>query len=306
MIQLQERHCPLCGPTTGKKEKYPANFSEEDLNETIFSARRIPDRRHFRMVVCNGCEMIYSDPSCDPGQLAALYKESVVNYDWQEKDIYQSYAPVLDRGLKYVQKRDTFVEVGGGRGFMLQYGAERNFETLLEVEPSADAEKKFVPFKTNSKFIRDVFVPGTLPPSSIDLICFFQMLDHVPNPAEFLKAVFESLKPGGVAVCVTHNTKALTAKILGEKSPIFDIEHTFLYNPSNMSKLFKKAGMETLEILGVPNRYPLKYWISLAPLPKMIKNPLLPLTQRMKFFNMRLNVNFGNFGIIARKPQSST
>ena len=184
---------------------------------------------------------------------------------------------------------------------MLRYGSEKGFSRQIEIEPSEDAERRFLSVGSSSKFIRGIFSRGILPSRSISLVCFFQMLDHVPNPKEFLTSVYDVLEPGGVAVCVTHNTKALTAKILGEKSPIFDIEHTYLYNPKNMAKLFEKAGMKSLETFGVPNRYPLKYWFNLAPLPKSIKKPILPLTEKFKFFNMRLNVNFGNFGLIAQK-----
>lgn len=302
MIQLERRDCPLCGPSAGKKVKYPAKFSENDLNEAIFSARRTPDRIHFQLVECDGCQTIYSDPCCDPSKLANLYQESIVNYSWQEQDIYLSYAPLLDRALPYVKTRGTFVEVGGGNGFMLKYGAEHGFAKQIEIEPSSDAEKKFQAPSANAKFIRGVFVPGTLPSNSVDLMCFFQMLDHVPDPYAFLCAVYDALAPGGVALCVTHNTQAWTAKCLGEKSPIYDIEHTFLYNPSNLGKLFEKAKMKPLENFGVRNNYPFKYWMNLAPMPRFLKKKVGYLGEKTNLLNFRLNVNFGNFGIIAQKP----
>lgn len=300
--ELQSRHCTLCGPSAGKKIKFPANFDPADLNATIFSARRAPDRRHFRLVECAGCGIIYSDPACDPSRLAFLYQQSSVNYGEQEEQIYESYAPVLDRGLKGLKSRKTFLEIGGGRGFMLKYGAEHGFDELIEIEPSADAEKKFVAPTRASRFIRGIFESGTLPPNSVSMACFFQMLDHVPDPLAFMKAVHEVLEPGGVAVCVTHNTGAFSARVLRERSPIYDIEHTYLFNPMNMAKLFATAGFSRMESFEVANNYALKYWFNLAPVPKGLKAKLQPRLEDSSLGSVKIKLNAGNFGMIGRKP----
>lgn len=301
-LKLETRYCTLCGPEGEKAVKYPPNFNEDDLNAAIFSARRMPDRRHFRLVECKKCGIIYSDPACDPSQLAKLYLQGLVNYGSQEEQIYSSYATVLDRALPSLKKRGTFLEIGGGRGFMLRYGATNGFAEQIEIEPSADAEKKFEPSSKNSRFMRGIFTKGTLPPNSVSFACFFQMLDHVPNPAGFLKDVLEALEPGGIAVCVTHNTRALSAKILGERSPIYDIEHTYLFNPENMAKLFANTGFEVVETFPVANRYALRYWMNLAPIGKGLKKGLMPALEKTHLADMKINLRAGNFGIIARKP----
>jgi len=304
MMQLETRHCTLCGPAAKKTVKFPANFNEADLNAAIFSARRSPDRKHFCLVECNSCGIIYSDPACDPSLLSALYQQGKVNYGTQEEQIYQSYSVVLDRALKRITKRDTFVEIGGGRGFMLKYGSQHGFKNLIEVEPSVDAERKFTPPHShpNAKFIRNIFIPGVLPKNSVSFSCFFQMLDHVPEPIEFLKSVHDAMEPGGVAVCVTHNTQALSAKLLNKKSPIYDIEHTYLFNPSNLSKLFAQAGFTQIESFSVSNRYALRYWLNLTPLPVFIKRGLLSVFELIGLADVKIKLNAGNFGVIGVKP----
>ncbi|MCM2279280.1 MAG: class I SAM-dependent methyltransferase [Oligoflexia bacterium] len=306
MIELETRHCTLCGPEAGKKVKYRPNFDEADLNAEIFSARRTPDRRHFRLVTCGGCGIIYSDPACDPGRLASLYLQSSVNYSRQEKQIYESYEPVLDRGLKLAKGRGVFLEIGGGTGFMLKYGARHGFAELVEIEPSGDAEAKFAAPAANARFVRGifderVFESGALTPGSVSLACFFQMLDHVPDPLTFLRNVHTALEPGGIAVCVTHDTQALSARLLGEKSPIFDIEHTYLFNPTNLSRLFARAGFSGMQAFEVANRYALRYWAQLAPMPRGFKSWLLPSLERLRLADVRIKLNAGNFALIGKK-----
>src|SRR5277367_1624144 len=99
MTRLESRYCPVCGPEMGKKQIFPPTFKEEDFNRKTFSARRVPDRRHFRIVECQGCQIAYSDPACDPSELNHLYEMGTVNYHEFEDQIFSSYEPVLNRGL---------------------------------------------------------------------------------------------------------------------------------------------------------------------------------------------------------------
>ncbi len=299
-IRMEERWCALCGRSAGKKELYPANFSADDLRASVFSARRAPDRRHYRLVECARCGIIFSDPSA-AGQLDELYSQSVVTYGPQEQQIYDSYAPILERAAAGLTRRGSFVEIGGGSGFMLRYGVGAGFEEQVEVEPSTDAERRFVAPSPRARFVCDVLTPATLAAGSASMVCFFQMLDHVPDPLEFLKIVHTVLEPGGVAVCVTHDSSALPTRLLGEASPIFDIEHTYLFNARNLAQMFTAAGFSAVEAFPVANDYALKYWLHLAPLPASPKRMLERVAERIGAAERRLKLKMGNVAAVARK-----
>ena len=72
------------------------------------------------------------------------------------------------------------------------------------------------------------------------------------------------LKPGGALFLIGHNRRAFSAKVLGRKSPIFDIEHLQLFSPVSVRHLLERAGFSRVEVRPVFNRYPLRYR---APLP---------------------------------------
>jgi SAM-dependent methyltransferase len=299
---MQIRDCTLCGPDAGKRVLYLANFSEQDLNKSIFSARRLPDGIHGQLVQCQTCEMIFCDPAVDTNVLSQLYQEALVHYDNLEGPIYDSYRPILEAGLVRLKgSRTSFLEIGGGSGFMLRFAKDNGFASATEIEPSRDAEKKFVPAAPSHKFICDIFRPGLVAKDSVSLSCFFQMLDHVPNPREFLQNVFEVMQSGGVAICVTHNTKAISARLLGEKSPIFDIEHTYLFNPENMKALFEKIGFKNVTTMRISNRYPILYWFNLFPFPRILKKVLNPILKALGMGKIRLSIPAGNFAVIGSK-----
>lgn len=302
-MELETRSCTLCGPEAAKHIKYRENFSLEDLNATIFSARRSPDKRHFRLVTCGSCGIIYSDPACAPQKLEALYQDSQVHYTSQEDDIYASYVPVLDHAARLSPNRGAFVEVGGGRGFMLRYGAEHGYAEQIEIEPSRDAQAKFEAPSPNARFVCDIFRSGTIPANSASLVCFFQVLDHLPDPMQFVRDAFEVLEPGGVAVGVTHNTQALSARLLGERSPIFDIEHTYLFNRANLYKLFRQAGFSQVSTYGIGNCYTTRHWLHLLPSPPKVKARALSLLERARLADVRINLRAGNVAVVGVKPK---
>jgi SAM-dependent methyltransferase len=245
--------------------------------------------------------MIYSDPATDPSLLAALYEKSLITYEAEEEQIYASYSVILDRALAGLRQRNAFVEVGGGRGFMLRYGHEKGFASQIEIEPSAEAERKFTPFSGGSRFIPGMFSNDILPAGTASLLCFFQVLDHIAEPRRFLENVFEALEPGGAAVCVTHDTSAWSARLLREHSPIFDIQHTYLFNPNNLAMLFRAAGFSEVETLPAANCYSIRYWLHLAPLPGPVKRGARVVLDWLRLAEKKVRLFAGNFATIARK-----
>ena len=142
------------------------------------------------------------------------------------------------------------------------------------------------------------------PDHSFDAICLFQVLDHVLDPATLLKECFQILKPGGLILCVNHNVDALSSKIMKERSPIVDIEHSYLYSPTTITRLFRRFGFEVKETGCVANRYSLSYLTQLAPMPTNLKQQILVLLDRIGLGRVPLRIPLGNLYMIARKPSS--
>jgi hypothetical protein len=89
----------------------------------------------------------------------------------------------------------------------------------------------------------------------------------------------------------------------GERSPVVDIEHTCLYGPDTMSRLFASHGFDVLNIGFALNIYSPYYIARLVPLPRMIKGFLLKCLKIKLFRCIRLTVPLGNLCLVARKPK---
>src|SRR5262249_8138219 len=94
---LRPTRCAICGSEGNTMELYPANFDLEALNPAVFSAPRLPDRTHYRLVKCNQCGLVRSDPIADPALLEHLYHQSTFTYGDEVADLKRTYGRYLAR-----------------------------------------------------------------------------------------------------------------------------------------------------------------------------------------------------------------
>jgi SAM-dependent methyltransferase len=300
MLELQPTRCAICGTKGNSKELYPANLDPAALNPANFSARRAPNRKHFRLVRCLRCGLVRSDPVADAATLEQLYRQSEFTYGSELPHLKRTYGKYLDIAGGFRSERDALLEIGCGNGFFLEEALARGWRTLRGVEPSHAAAEKA------SRSIRpcitcEVMRPGLFPPESFDIVCMFQVFDHFPDPRGVLSACHEVLRPGGLVLAINHNVEAMSARLLGERSPIFDIEHTFLWSADTMSRIFDVVGFETLKAGPLFNRFSLAYLAHLSPLPAALKRPSLACLEATGLAQLPLSLPLGNLFLVARK-----
>jgi hypothetical protein len=105
-------------------------------------------------------------------------------------------------------------------------------------------------------------------------------------------------------LCLNHNVDALSSRLLGERSPIIDIEHTYLYSPATLTRLLAKAGFEINEVGPVLNTYSVSYLARLVPAPAALKRAVLASLEYSRLGRVPLRVPLGNLYVIATKPAS--
>jgi SAM-dependent methyltransferase len=298
MLTLQ---CALCGKSQKQKELYPATFSDSKITSNTFSARRTPDRMHFRFVTCRKCGLIFSNPILPSEEIEKLYKSSKFSYATESAYLKKTYGHYLRRVLGNNTSADLkLLDVGCGNGFFLEEAKRMGVRYVYGVEPGRESVKK-APKLLQKNIKIALFTDTTFPADSFDLICCFHTLDHIIDPNAFLQAVYKTLKKGGSAYFIVHDTAGLSVKLFGEKSPIFDIEHMYLFNKDTLSGLFTKNKFTVLETFPVKNRYPLSYWLRMAPIPVVIKTVFQQVVEKTGLGKTPLALKAGNIGIIARK-----
>lgn len=303
-LPLVPTACAICGTHGNARELYPATFGAEALTGGYFSARRIPDGAHHRIVICESCGLVRSDPVLASNVLADLYAESTFDYGSEVASIaatYERYLSLLE--ARAPARRQGLLEIGCGNGFFLERAQARGWGGVRGVEPSADAIAKAPP-AIQAAITCDVMRAGLFEPETFDAICLFQVLDHLPNPRETLRAAYELLRPGGQILALNHNVRALSARILGEHSPIIDIEHTYLYGPDTLRLIFEHCGFRPTSVNTVRNTYSLAYLCQLLPLPRTAKQSLIARLRSSRIGDRVVTVPLGNIYLLAERPPS--
>jgi SAM-dependent methyltransferase len=298
MVSLQ---CAICGEKQQTIVLYTENFDNKKIDKKTFSARRIPDRVHFRLMKCLNCGLIFSNPIFSLTKIKALYRQS--GFDYQDESVFlkKTYSKYLKQSIKNDVIRDTrLLDIGCGNGFFLEAALDLGIKNVYGIEPGKQSVLKAkailkkrikIGFFDNKSYKNNTF----------DIICCFQTLDHIVNPNEFLTNVYKVLRKNGKALFIVHNTDGLSVKLFGEKSPIFDIEHMYLFNKSNLEQIFLKNNFKTVETFDIKNTYPLYYWFKMSPLPPFLKKITLIFLETVGLKNYAISLNAGNIGIIAQK-----
>lgn len=298
--ELYPTHCAICGIEGNTVELYPANFSMDALTPAVFSARRLPDRIHYRMVRCNNCGLVRSDPIVPPDILSQLYSKSTFEYDEEVDNLKLCYGRYLNSLSQYDIKKDALLEIGCGNGFFLDEAVKQGYNNVRGVEPSLDAVERANP-QIRPLIVCNIMQAGLFNREQFDVICMFQVLDHIPDPKKLLDECFRVVKHRGLIFCISHNVEAISARILGARSPIVDIEHTYLYSPKTLSRLFSEAGFNILSIGYALNVYSPHYIARLLPLPKAIKESVLKILKTGWIRKLRMTVPLGNIYLVAQK-----
>jgi SAM-dependent methyltransferase len=293
--------CPIDGTDAYDVEVYPASVNFSKVDADTFSARRKPDRVHYRMVRNTRTNCLRADPILAGKAIIELYRESRVTYEGVSSYAAETYLRYLRKALPLIPDRRGVLEIGCGNGFFLDRLKPLGFDQVTGIELSQEAISKASP-EIRPHIIQELLKPGLIDDETFSLICGFQVLDHLVHPNGDLELCRQMLVPGGMMFWICHDIGSLYARLLGQRCPMIDIEHVVLYDRRTITKLFENNGFQIMDVFGISNRYPLWYWIHLVPLPDMIKRYMTGFLERVHLRNVHPAINFGNMGILARKP----
>lgn len=289
--------CPVCGRKLVLYKK--TNYSGKEITPYTFSSRKVPEYMHWTLNECKDCHILYSDCPIMDEEIFRQYE--VASYDsGNEADCAsKTYFSYLKR---YVPKypKGSALDIGTGNGSYLlslkDGGILRTVGVEPSVEPIKQADKSIKDDIVNAPFSNELFSKN-----EFDMISLFQTIEHMPDPLKSIGEIKQILKEGGYFYLVCHDYLSTANRIMGLKSPIYDIEHLQIFSKRGIRKLMEKMQFRDIQVFTIKNKYSLKYWAKLFPLPKKVKRILLKRLEHSKLGNMMIGINVGNVGIICKK-----
>jgi 2-polyprenyl-3-methyl-5-hydroxy-6-metoxy-1,4-benzoquinol methylase len=294
------RTCPLCGGDDAKV-MVEASIDETRLTASAFASRKLPEYMHSRMVECNACGMLYANPVLRQEDLADAYKDASFDSGAESRLAAVTYRALLEPHLNALPSRTSALDIGAGDGAFVEELLALEFTDVVGVEPST------APIAAAKPAIRGhlqcgIFAADQFAPESLDLITCFQVIEHVWDPVKITSDALALLKPGGLFFIVAHDRRAMSALIMGTKSPIFDIEHLQLFDKPTGTALLRNAGFDSIKVTSVHNKYPVDYWLKLFPLPGPVKSGVRQIAKTSGIGNLLLSLPAGNLAVVGQKP----
>ncbi len=295
--------CPGCGSDGPFSLHSEAKVDPKRLSELTFASRKAPELMHHRLVTCPACELLFANPIPSTDAVEHAYAEASFDSADEARYASRTYALLVDRLRRSLPDSDGVLDIGTGEGSFLEELEGRGFSGLVGVEPSAAPVGAAKP-AVRAMIRQEPFDPRAFEPASFALVTCFQTLEHVFEPGALVRGVFGLLKPGGAFVAVCHDRRAPANRILGRKSPIFDIEHLQLFSSGSGRTLLAQAGYERVHASRIINRYPIHYWAKLLPVPGGRKASLVESLRRSAVGRAAVGLPAGNQVLFGFKPHA--
>ena len=216
----------------------------------------------FAVVQCASCSLVFVSPRLTGTALQRLYDAP----SYFERGVYGAQARwspqmVLQRTwmaarLTAITRRrpppGRLLEIGSGYGLFLERARDAGYD-VHGVELSATASSHA------TRLGLDVF-GGQLaqaPTAPADVICFWDTLEHVPDPLDFLRQVRRRLAPGGIFALSVPNVASAPARALGARWWTLKPEqHIWHFSPRTLRSLASAAELEITTLVTSPLRRP--------------------------------------------------
>ncbi len=299
---MMDRVCPICGTGEFAKVFAESTVDARKLNEFAFASRKVPEYMHHRLMLCGKCDLLYADPVPAPEELSVAYRDAAFDSGEEAGFAARTYGRLLPAIERRLPDKVGALDIGTGDGAFLRELLSRGFSEVRGVEPSS------APIAAADAALRPLIRHGIFKASdeaegSLSLITCFQTIEHLSEPLAVCRDALRLLKPGGAMLIACHNRRAMTNRLLGRRSPIFDVEHLQLFSPASAIRLLETAGFGDVNAATYVNRYPAHYWARLFPMPGGIKPGLIKAMRSVGVGHIALPMPAGNMAVVGYRAE---
>lgn len=181
-----QARCPLCANIQVRElEHIDASELAAAYRRDLGIAVAFPTAQ-IQLLVCEPCDLRFFLPSCTGDE---LFYQELQEIPWY----YSADKQEFHIAAGYLSPRDAILEIGAGRGLFAAAIRATSY-TGLEFSPTAIA---LAAANGVHLFAETIESHAQRNPDRYDVVCSFQVLEHVADPAVFIGAGVRCLRPGG-------------------------------------------------------------------------------------------------------------
>ncbi len=248
MTDAAQSPCPGCG-----QAEFRQLFSATDR---LYGTTH----RTFQVVECVSCRLIRLDPKPKPDELETYYPADYwyspdpTTVDrmeqWYRRMVLRDHLHFVERALRESEAKGIVLDAGCGGGLFLQMLAERGIVKrvgpVAGLDNSSDAAHAAW-WRAGVPAICGNLTEAPFAPGSCAAVTMFHVLEHLYDPASYLRAAHELLAPEGRLIVQVPNAACWQFLLLGERWSGIDVpRHLTDFRASDLDRLLDSCGFEPL------------------------------------------------------------
>lgn len=227
--------CPLCGGSTFRP---------------VVTVESHP------VVRCRSCDLQLTNPQPSDAELAAIYGPDYVlaaDDSPAHAVIVRSKRATADHYLDLLVHAGApqgakLLEIGCGAGNFLLQATQRGYDvTGVEYSPYACARARQTLGGVGRVLQGEIEVVAA-EIGTYDIVVLCDVIEHVRQPADFLRKVLTALRPGGLLLVVTPSTASWSARIMGRRWMELKPEHLFYFSPATLTRQLNQTGFQAVAL----------------------------------------------------------
>lgn len=213
----------------------------------------------WQIVKCENCGLCYTNPRPTIETLPNFYNEEYFkdkrfnsgyyNPDGSVKPDQVDYFPRIGPIESFLTKRTSLLELGAARGGFLKVMRDRGWDVDgIEISPEAALLGK----KLYNILLFNGILEEYKSNKAYDVVCMYQTLEHVYNPAYVIRRSYELLNKNGLLVIEVPNIESADMWFNKERKHLtYDLpRHLTHFTPTILSTYLESTGfkIEYLEL----------------------------------------------------------
>jgi len=186
---------------------------------------------------CTDCDFIYFSPALNGSE---GFYEKLQENSWY----YLEEKPEFATARRHMRRTDRVLDIGCGSGAFAKYHPAGNY-VGLEYTASSVAKAQA---KKLSVFKQSIEQYAATAPEPFEVVCAFQVLEHVSDQRLFIRACADICRPGGKIIFSTPNADAFISAV---KNCVlnFPPHHTAWFSRKLWANLTRYFPLRTVEIV---------------------------------------------------------
>ncbi len=292
---MEHVRCNFCGADDGVV-RYPSTIRlGEDGNWRAFRCTHSGYGRHYTIVRCQQCGLVYTNPRPTGQAIVETYQSVEDPLYVEERDgrvlTFERHLESLERLTGPADGR-LLLDVGCYTGVFVEIAGEHGWDAR-GVEPSRWAVEQAQ--ARGLHVTQGTLDTASLPDAHFDVVTLWDVIEHLADPRGALEQVYRLLKPGGLVVVHTIDVDSLFARMMGARWPWLMEMHVYYFSRRTLWMMLEECGFRVLSDRPQGRYLRLGYLMNrIAALSPFVGRPAEWLVTKLGLRSLAMPVNFGD------------